>query len=137
MSSIDGRMRMLPAPRTDYRAFGFASNTWLMQDVRDVKDINFKQVNSKAATSSDVWARQLEERVQYAQSQISGAIEALDQILTAAIEQGSMMDYQVTEATEVLDIARDAVVQVARGIDDLAEAFMSVRDLLAMTRRSD
>ena len=75
--------------------------------------------------------------MQYAQVQIRGTMQALDQILTLAIEQGFMMDSQVTEAAEVLDIARDAVVRVVLNIEEFAEAFLKARDLLAMTQRSD
>ena len=102
-----------------------------------MKAPNSTSAKLKAGNAPDVRARQLEERVQYAQAQIRGTIEALEEILTTAIERGSMQDCQVTEATEVLDIARDAVVHVARGIDDLADAFLTVRDLLAITHRSD
>jgi hypothetical protein len=84
-----------------------------------------------------VWAPRLQERVQYAQVQIRATIEALDQILAAAIKQGSMVDSRMIEAAEVLDIARDAVVHVARGLDELAEVFTRACDLLEVKQRSD
>ena len=105
--------------------------------MRDIKSTNAASVNSKVGIPPDVLARQLQECVQYAQAQVHGTIKALDQILIAAIERGFMMNSQVTEAAEVLDIARDAVVHVVLGIDEFAEAFIRVRDLLAVTQRSD
>ncbi|CAH2605734.1 conserved protein of unknown function (plasmid) [Rhodovastum atsumiense] len=92
---------------------------------------------SKASMSPEGCARQLRESVRYAKAQIYGTIETLDQILAAAIEKGSMSEGQIAEAAEVLNIARDSVVHIAHDINNLAEAFMSVRDLLAVTQRSD
>ena len=76
----------------------------------------------------------MQERCRYAQVQISGTIQALDQILAVAIEQRCLKAAQVTEAAEVLDIALDAVRQLASGINDLAEAFLNARGMLVLTQ---
>lgn len=100
--------------------------------MRDVKGTKVTLASSDVGFSPDIWTRQLQEWIQYADVQVSGTIEALDQILAVAIERGSMMDSQATEAAEVLDIARDAVVHVVYGIDELAAAFKRARDLLLL-----
>ena len=105
--------------------------------MRDLKNTDATLTRLNVGIAPDVWTRQMQERLQYAQLQIRGTIEALDQILTAATEQHVMMECQVTEATEVLDVARDAVLHVVRGIEELGEAFMRARDKLAQKRRSD